>query len=1055
MIPRGFLNHPRRGWLWMAMLLAVAGAQAQSSALVYLENGQLAYQPFAATGQADSVHVIPDFSYAGYHGGGVALPEVPVVKTLAPSGGDDRLLIQQAIDSVAALPLGANGFRGAILLTAGHYQVSDSLRIAASGVVLRGEGQGRDGTVLHANRASSHDFIHVTGAGTSLTLHSGSMQPIVSPYVPLGSYRLVIADAAGYSVGDTIAVQRTPNQAWIDTLGMDEATLCAGDPGCTGWTPSAYVINHERIITAIAGDTLTLNIPIVDVMETPFGGGRVYKASVPGRIEHCGIERLRIESAYASDTDEDHGRSAIVFGRVAHSWVQQVTTRYFWMGAVLLNRESTFNTIQEVACLDPKSLITGGRRYSFTVKDGVGNLFQRCYTREGRHDFEVASRVTGPNVFLDSYCTQTHADIGPHQRWATGTLFDNIRGGQIRVRNRGNSGSGHGWVGSATMFWNLVSFTQDIRVESPLGGMNWGIGCVGLTRNGDGYWESWNVPVQPRSLYLQQLADRLGPQAVANVTLPAQRAGDLYDILAAWAGEGDLSDQIVPAGTLPALEDATIRGGSHSDTAYPDEPQLEVKDDAGGDEDTRQTYIKFDLRGLPGPQKRATLRLFVSHAHPTMHRVRAVASDNWADSTLTWNNAPPAGDTLDTQPVPALGTWAEFDLTGYFNQEMQGDSLLSLRIEEVASQGLVQYSASETGRMPHIRFVDDSVNIPPRAAFTYTAQAYHVAFDAGESRDLDGSLVAYAWDFGDGNSGSGQAVTHVYATQGDYLITLTVTDSDSNTAVAQQLVSVLPFATLSPQADSYLRGGAYGATNYGLASVMEVRENDGTLDNTRRAILKFDLSRIQGGADTVLLRLKVTDNRNGPGASHRVRAIADTTWQETAVTWNNAPVVGATVATQLLPPTGEWVTFDLTHHVNQVLSGGGSWLSLSIEDVAFGNLVKYASRETSEAPQLYYEIGLASTSLNSPVAEGACRVFPNPVMGDQVTFALDLPRPGAVSLVLFDRQGKRLLQEQALLGSGPQILRIPTRAWAGAPRGIYFYRLIGEDFSHSGKLVLP
>src|SRR5687767_14222731 len=48
---------------------------------------------------------IMDFSHAGYMGGGVALPTVPVKRTVKPSGGeDDVTAIQAAIDEVSALP---------------------------------------------------------------------------------------------------------------------------------------------------------------------------------------------------------------------------------------------------------------------------------------------------------------------------------------------------------------------------------------------------------------------------------------------------------------------------------------------------------------------------------------------------------------------------------------------------------------------------------------------------------------------------------------------------------------------------------------------------------------------------------------------------------------------------------------------------------------------------------------------------------------------------------------------------------------------------------------
>jgi len=54
-------------------------------------------------------------------------------------------------------------------------------------------------------------------------------------------------------------------------------------------------------------------------------------------------------------------------------------------------------------------------------------------------------------------------------------------------------------------------------------------------------------------------------------------------------------------------------------------------------------------------------------------------------------------------------------------------------------------------------------------------------FDASGSFDLDGVVVSYFWDFGDGTNGSGVVVEHVYSQPGTYVITLIVTDSSGNT----------------------------------------------------------------------------------------------------------------------------------------------------------------------------------------------------------------------------------------------------------------------------------
>ncbi|MEM1218432.1 MAG: Ig-like domain-containing protein, partial [Bacteroidota bacterium] len=236
-----------------------------------------------------------------------------------------------------------------------------------------------------------------------------------------------------------------------------------------------------------------------------------------------------------------HAWTAVRLRDSEHCWVKQVTGQYLAYSTVNLVR-ANFTTVQDCAYIEPKSLISGGRRYSFAIQEGIGNLFQRCYAQNGRHDFVTGSRVTGPNVFLDGLAENAQSDIGPHHRWATGTLFDNLRGGSTRVWNRGSSGSGHGWSGAQTMFWNIDSYGGEFRVDSPLGSRNWGIGCIGNNQTGEGYWESWGEVVQPRSLYLQQLQDRLGVNAVDQITIPEQQSGHIYNLLANWRGQGNFSD---------------------------------------------------------------------------------------------------------------------------------------------------------------------------------------------------------------------------------------------------------------------------------------------------------------------------------------------------------------------------------------------------------------------------------------------------------------------------------------------------------------------------------
>jgi hypothetical protein len=513
----------------------------QNAPLISLsgDGTRLQYALYGERGATSARNIVPDFSRAGYLGGGVGLPDhesIAVRQTLSPGiSGDDSPRIQAAIDAVGVQRPDSRGLRGVVLLRRGRYRLSNTLVLRVGGVVLRGEGRGSDGTILRSTVSESQGkIIDVGNIEPSVPRAAGDPRriAITTDYVPVGAMRVEVESAAGYKVGDTIAVVREPNAAWTGPEGVDTARY--------GWEAKDYTMYYERVVTAVRGNVLSLDAPIMDAIEARFGGGSVYRTNI-ARIAQVGIEDLRIEgnpgTGTAYGTPDTGPYIAVRLGGVRNSWVRNVTTRYVSHGIATRNG-AHFNSFEDIAYLDPRYGETEGvRRYAF-LYDGNSafNLTQRCYGEGARHTFVTGAKVPGPNVFLDSVAVNSNNDSGPHHRWSTGTLYDNIKGQLLRVQNRRASGSGHGWAGAQQMFWNADH--DQYVVQAPPYAMNWAVGQTGTAVAGKfppeeprGIVEAAGTMMTPRSLYLQQLKDRLGEQAVFRVTTPAQRKGRIWDYL--------------------------------------------------------------------------------------------------------------------------------------------------------------------------------------------------------------------------------------------------------------------------------------------------------------------------------------------------------------------------------------------------------------------------------------------------------------------------------------------------------------------------------------------
>lgn len=508
---------------WLLPIACVAGLCLQTSTVSAAQSewahlnpdGKLAYKTLPAGDR------IMDFSTAGYLGGGVKLPTVPVKKTVAPSGGDDSAAIQSAIDEVSKMEL-ADGVRGAVLLAPGIFNCSQPLNIKAAGVVLRGSGSGVNGSIIKMTGAP-HLCFSIGGGGEAKPV--GKPVAITDAYVPSGTDSVHVSSAENFKPGDHMLLNRPATPTWVKFMGMD--TLVRSGKA-EHWVSGE--MHTERTIKSISGNEITLDVPLADSFDSRYlnpPGGSVVKADFSARLTQIGVEHLRLVSPPQPVTINDAHNKALHLDGVSDAWVRDLqvenTVNSFYFG-----EHSSRLTIENVDIQHTAASLGAAKPEDFWA-GGTQTLIHHCSaTGDNVFYFSTGARMMGPVVVLNCVF-HGNGHIQPHMRWGTGLLVDNcqVPASGIDLMNRGIMGSGHGWTIGWSVAWNCTA--KSFLIQQPPGSMNWAIGCRGKAetsaqpgeKNGpilpSGIFDSHDQPVAPASLYLAQLRERLGPQALTNI----------------------------------------------------------------------------------------------------------------------------------------------------------------------------------------------------------------------------------------------------------------------------------------------------------------------------------------------------------------------------------------------------------------------------------------------------------------------------------------------------------------------------------------------------------
>jgi len=165
-------------------------------------------------------------------------------------------------------------------------------------------------------------------------------------------------------------------------------------------------------------------------------------------------------------------------------------------------------------------------------------------------------------------------------------------------------------------------------------------------------------------------------------------------------GQGDTLIVLNPS------DDACVAGGVNGDYNYGCESELVVQN--GSEPDAlRKSYVKFDFARMGIKNvKRAVVRL---HAHVVSPCAITVyeTSDNWHETSITWNNAPEQGIPIIDVPVSKAGQYFEWEVTSFVQRQAIEDSIVSLLFHDAAAANVpIKFNAKEShSNIPELEIV--------------------------------------------------------------------------------------------------------------------------------------------------------------------------------------------------------------------------------------------------------------------------------------------------------------------------------------------------------------
>jgi hypothetical protein len=413
------------------------------------------------------------------------------------------------------------------------------------------------------------------------------------------------------------------------------------------------------------------------------------------------------------------------------------------------------------------------------------------------------------------------------------------------------------------------------------------------------------------------------------------------------------------------------------------------------------SYIRFDVSGLSGPITQVKLLIHANSSGNQGIRIMSVADNTWGETTINYNNAPPMGNLLATSTAFSSGTWVTLDVTAYitgngifsFGVTDPNATAISMAAREsganaeqlvvstsdstsptatltptatqmntdtptftptptnaLAMTATPTFTATPTETMavtntpaftptPTITLV---VSATPTVTPTMTdtlAVTITPTFTSTPTNTLAVSATPTFTPTDTSTVTNTPTFTPTPTNIPSITDTPTFTPTQTNISTATNTPTPTPTATSSggqtftftPEADAYV-DASNPTVNKGTTTTIRV---DGSpIVNT---YIRFTVSGVTGTIVRVRLLIFANSAGNQGIVAH---SVADNTWGETTITYNNAPTIGSVLASSAAFSSGIWVTMDVTPFI----AGEGTY-SFGITDPS-ATAISLAARES-------------------------------------------------------------------------------------------------------------